>query len=178
MQEDPVRNAPIESLQLMLRTIALAAGESSPVIPDGIYGEATARAVSDFQSANSLPVTGIADAQTFRAIADAYDPAAELLETAQGPVVLFPAQLVILPGQYHPHVGLAQAMFAALRYDFPALQSHDTLGHLDSATQENFRLLQRQGALPETGSLDKPTWNRLCRLYRAMYDRDFPPSQG
>lgn len=178
MQEDPVLNAPVKSLQLMLRTIASAAGEPVTVIPDGIYGESTTQAVSAFQSQHGLPVTGIVDPQTFQAIVDAYDLAVEHLQVSQGPVLLFPAHLTVNPGQYHPHVSLVQAMLQALGQEFPSLQPHETLGHLDAATAENLRLLQRHASLPETGCLDKRTWNRVNRLYRALFDRESPPSQG
>ncbi len=178
MREDPVINAPIESLQLMLRTISFANGDSISVIPDGIYGDSTTKSVSEFQGKNGIPVTGIADDITFRAIVSAYNIAAKKLGHAQSSVVIFPAQLIISPGQYHPHIALAQAMFFSLHQEFAAFYPAAVSGILDDTTVQNIRFLQQRSGLPETGSLDKATWNYLNMLYRAMFDRNFAPSQG
>lgn len=178
MREDPVVNAPIRSLQLMLRTIAFATGEIPAVIPDGIFGASTEDAVSVFQKVYSLPVTGVADEETFRAIVSAYNLANEALSPVQSAVFLFPTGLVISGGQHHPHVRLAQAMLLALRQEFPALTSTAVSGILDPVTAENLRLLQELSGLEVTGQLDKRSWNLLSRLYRGLFDRSLPPSQG
>lgn len=178
MREDPVINAPVEGLQLMLRTISFANGGTISVVPDGIYGESTTRAVSEFQEKNGLPVTGTVDEVTFDAIVDAYNDAFEQLDNAQSSVILFPTALVIYPGQTHPHIRLGQAMFLALRQEFPEFLPNSLSGVLDDRTEQNIRLLQQFSILPETGALDKVTWNRLNMLYRAMFDRNFSPSQG
>ena len=52
---------PIRSLQSMLRLLQRHAGKPTTVVPDGIFGPETARAVREFQQQNGLPVTGAAD---------------------------------------------------------------------------------------------------------------------
>lgn len=79
----------------MLRTLSMLDEELPTLVPDGIYGSATANAVSAFQKKHDLPITGIADRDTHQAIVDAYDRAVPYLSIAEGPVVLFPAKLVI-----------------------------------------------------------------------------------
>ena len=59
---------PIRSLQTMLRVIARKDPAIPAVIPDGIYGQDTMRAVTAFQQLYGVPVTGIADQQTWEAI--------------------------------------------------------------------------------------------------------------
>ena len=49
---------PIRSLQSMLRLLQRHAGKPTTVVPDGIFGPETARAVREFQQQNGLPVTG------------------------------------------------------------------------------------------------------------------------
>ena len=71
MTEDPTLSGPIESLQLMLRTLSMLDEELPTLVPDGIYGSATANAVSAFQKKHDLPITGIADRDTHQAIVDA-----------------------------------------------------------------------------------------------------------
>lgn len=174
MREDPIVNAPVTGLQLMLRTIALDGGLSAPVLPDGFYGDSTTRAVSDFQRANGLPVTGVTEEATFRAIVRAYNSAARRLAPAEPAVYHFPAGLVIGAGQSHPNLRLAQAMLEALGLADQAACG----GTLTPSLSEQLRQVQRFSGLPVTGELDSGTWSQLARLYRATFDRDLPPSQG
>ena len=41
MTEDPTLSGPIESLQLMLRTLSMLDEELPTLVPDGIYGSTT-----------------------------------------------------------------------------------------------------------------------------------------
>lgn len=178
MTEDPILNAPIQALQQMLRTIASAGTDIPLVVPDGIYGDSTRNAVSEFQKKNGLPVTGTVDHTTHQALVRAHNHANELLSPAESSVHRFPASLVIQPGQYHPHVRLAQAMQQNLRQEFPGIPSVNITGYLDGPTQEALKLLQTISGITPTGHLDKTTWNRLSRLYRCVFDRNHAPSQG
>ena len=58
----------VTSLQTMLRVIALQDSSCPMVIPDGIYGEQTAKAVTVQQKRAGLPQTGITDYATWQAI--------------------------------------------------------------------------------------------------------------
>ena len=106
------------------------------------------------------------------------DLSTELRGHAQSCVACFPAVLSVCPGQCHPHVLLAKAMLRALANSFPELMRTDVSDQLDEITSENLRHIQHCAGLPETGCLDKPTWNSLCRLYRAIFDRYHAPTQG
>ncbi len=178
MNRDPVINAPIESLQLMLKTISYALETIPTVNPDGIFDPATEQAVRAFQQEYGLPVTGVVDDSTFREIVRIYTIARELLETAQSPVIRFPSVLEISPGQNHPHVLLGQAMFTAIAGDFPEFSPLRLTGTVDAPTEKDIRQLQEVAGLPITGKLDKATWNRLAMLYRVLFDRNVLPSQG
>lgn len=178
MTEDPILNAPIQSLQQMLRTIAFAGMDIPLVIPDGVYGASTKNAVIAFQKQQGLPATGMVDETTHRAIVAAHNHANELLSPAQSAVYRFPATLVILSGQYHPHVRLAQTMLQNLHQEFSGLPRPTATGYLDETTQDALKLIQTLAGLCPTGQLDKVTWNRLTRLYRSIFDRNLQPSQG
>ena len=178
MQEDPVLNAPIRSLQLMLRALSFLDADLPTLVPDGIFGAATAGAVSAFQQKNNLPVTGIADDQTHAAIVRAYDAALPGLLPAEAPIAQFPATLVISPGQSHPHVFVAQGILAALHTQYPQLHMPELTGRIDQNTEENLKMLQTlQGSSP-TGRLDSETYNQLARLYRGSVRRDLEPGCG
>ncbi|MBQ9268317.1 MAG: peptidoglycan-binding protein [Oscillospiraceae bacterium] len=102
----------------------------------------------------------------------------ELLQPSEPCIVHFPASLKICAGQSHPHIRLAQAMFQALHAFSPDFKPVPVSGTIDGETAENLRRLQKCSLMPETGELDKQTWNRLSRLYRAVFDRNYLPSQG
>lgn len=178
MREDPVYNAPIESLQHMLRSIAYLDNSIPLVHPDGVFGEATKNAVVSFQQKHGLPATGIADRQTHAAIVNVYEAADALLRPAEPAVIHFPAPLVVLEDQFHPYVYLVQAMFNALHNEFPAFVAVPVVGILDSVTSNNLRNLQSVSDLPQNGSLDKLTLDSINRLYRSQFDRVYPVSQG
>ena len=63
---------PIRTLQTMLRVIAENDDRQPSVVPDGIYGADTTRAVSAFQRRSGLPVTGIVDYPTWYRISEIY----------------------------------------------------------------------------------------------------------
>ena len=56
---------PIRSLQTMLRVIAEDDPRLPDLVPDGIYGQTTMQAVTAFQRLYGLPITGIADQNTW-----------------------------------------------------------------------------------------------------------------
>jgi len=171
-------NAPIESLQHMLRSIAYLDGDIQVVNTDGIFCENTKKAVMEFQNKYGLPVTGVVDRQTHTAIVDVYETADALLRPAESSVIHYPARLVILEQQYHPYIYLVQTMFNALHHEFPSYIITSAAGILDPSTVSNLRLLQNASELPQTGNLDKQTWDALNLLFRGMFDRNYPISQG
>ena len=59
---------PIRSLQTMLRVIAERDDRQPTIIPDGIYGPDTMTAVSAFQRNHGMPITGVADQDTWESI--------------------------------------------------------------------------------------------------------------
>ena len=64
-------NRPVRSLQTMLRVLSTIFPVLLNVNPDGIYGESTKNAVSAFQRFAHLPATGIAETETWNALAAA-----------------------------------------------------------------------------------------------------------
>ena len=178
MQEDPVLNAPIRSLQLMLRTLSFLDSDYPGLIPDGIFGTATAGAVSTFQQKHGLPVTGIADLETHRAIVADYDKALPRLTPAEASIAWFPADLSVSPGQSHPHVFLTQGLLAALSSLYPQLPAPALTGRIDEETEEALRAIQSLHGLSPTGKLDGETYHLAARLYRGSLERNRVPGCG
>ncbi len=156
---------PVRSLQTMLRTIAASGARIPSVVPDGIYGPQTISAVSAFQRSHDLPVTGITNYETWKAISAQYRRTLVGQQQAQSiPIVLNPHQVIRL-GTFHRNLYLAQAMLTVLSQEYSAIPAPEFTGILDSASQASIEAFQRLSALPATGELDKMTWKHLALQY-------------
>ncbi|MCQ2420026.1 MAG: peptidoglycan-binding protein [Clostridia bacterium] len=156
---------PIRSLQVMLRTIAKAEGKPPAVVPDGIYGEDTVKAVSAFQSAHRLPVTGQTDNQTWNMIADCYTKQAPLVLPPEPMHILWQPMQVIRPGEQNIHLYIIQAMLLALYQIYPELPEVRVSGSLDEATEAAVLWLQEKAGLEKTGVIDQILWSYLTKFY-------------
>ncbi len=156
---------PIRSLQQMLRVIGENDDRLPSVVPDGIYGNDTIRAVSAFQRSAGLPVTGVTDQDTWEAIVARYELAliqqgeAELLR-----IILDPGQ-VIRRGERNPNLYIVQAILIVLSQQYPGITQPGMNGILDLATADSIASFQQMSLLPVTGELDKITWKHLALHY-------------
>lgn len=162
---------PVRSLQRMLNSLALHNDALLRLVPDGIFGERTLEAVMLFQRENSLPVTGVVNGQTWNAIVDAYEKM-EFLYGAPPPLCVLPSgTFTCCQGERGAPILIIQAMFNALNQvttNFSVCTANDVN---EGSTYENLRTIQRLSGLPETGTLDRPTWVYLCQLYHALVTR-------
>lgn len=156
---------PVRSLQTMLRVIAENDELQPSVIPDGIYGPQTATAVSTFQRRNGLPITGVADQDTWEQIVSAYEPAL----VAVGPVQ--PIEIILEPGQIirqgdsNPNIYLVQAILTVLSKTYGSITAPEVTGILDIPTSNALSEFQVLALLPSTGELDRETWRHLALHY-------------
>ena len=163
----------VTSLQTMLRVIAMYDHSCPTVVPDGIYGEQTAKAVAFQQKRAGLPQTGITDFATWEAICAAYRIAAVEVEPAAPLEFVMGPHQAIVPGSDNLHVLLGQAMLQTLHEIYPNLAACPLSGSCDEGTACALRSLQRCCGLPESGILDKRLWQRLAGLYaQAVGDGD------
>ena len=158
---------PIESLQVMLRTISDVDPRILPVIPDGRYGSNTYASVRSFQESVGIPPSGIADLETWNRVVDAYDHA--LLQTTT-PLIrpMWNSQQIVLPGEHNRHIYLVQAMLIVLSHDFSDITAPTLSGILDEPTNTALRQIQAASGIAETGNLDTATWNSLSALYSTL----------
>lgn len=156
---------PIRSLQTMLRVIAEHDPTHQTIVPDGIYGPQTSSAVAGFQRLHGLPVTGVADQNTWETIVQIYEPAlVNVTEAYPLNIVLNPSQ-VIRKGERHPHVDLLQAMLTTLSEAYESVGKPSRSGILDGPTMDSLASFQALNNLPMTGQLDKMTWKHLALHY-------------
>ena len=155
----------VTSLQTMLRVIAAQDYSCPMVIPDGIYGEQTAKAVAFQQKRAGLPQTGITDYATWQAICAAYQAAEVEIEPAAPLDVVMNPNQVILEGSDNLHVLLIQAMLQTLHEVYINIECCALTGVCDEKTVCAIRSLQRCCGMPESGILDKRLWQLLSGLY-------------
>lgn len=156
---------PIRSLQTMLRVIAEDDPSHVAIVPDGIYGPETVRAVSTFQRKHGLSVTGITDLETWDAIVAQYEPALIRQDEAEPlRIILNPGQ-VIRRGERSPHLYLVQGMLRVLAEVYESISQPSQSGILDDMTADALASFQFLNGLPATGDLDKHTWKHLTLHY-------------
>ena len=155
----------VTSLQTMLRVIALQDSACPMVIPDGIYGEQTARAVTVQQERAGLPQTGITDFATWQAICAAFQAALVEVEPAAPLDLVMNPNQVILAGSNNLHVLLIQAMLQSLHEVYANVDPCVLTGTCDEQTVCAIKSVQRCCGMPESGILDKRLWQLLAGLY-------------
>ncbi len=156
---------PVRTLQTMLRVISESKPEQLSVVPDGIYGQNTAAAVSSFQRGKGLPATGVTNQETWDAIVADYEPALILINDAQPIEVILEPNQIIRFGEEHPNLYLAQGMLIVLAHTYASIPEPSMSGILDLPTQNALSAFQLLSLLPATGELDKVTWNALATHY-------------
>lgn len=156
---------PIRSLQTMLRVIAEDDPTHVRIVPDGIYGPETVRAVSHFQRRHGLPVTGVTDQNTWETVVAVYEPALVRRDEAYPlHIILNPGQ-IIRRGEQHPHLYLVQGMLMTLAQLYKSVGTPSLSGILDEPTSDSLASFQSLSNLPMTGHLDKHTWKHLSLQY-------------
>lgn len=153
---------PVRSLQTMLRVLAEQDDRYVTVVPDGIYGQTTMAAVSNFQQLHGLPVTGVTDQDTWEAIVRAYEPALILVAEAQPVEIILNPNEVLRRGEASPYLRVAQALLWVLSETYGSIGRPGQSGILDAATSDSLSSFQALNGLPMTGELDKITWQQLA----------------
>ncbi len=156
---------PIHSLQTMLRVIAENDPNYVRIVPDGIYGSETVRAVSAFQQGHGLPITGMTDQQTWEHVVEIYEAALIQQDEAHPLYIILNPRQEIRPGERDPLLYLVQAMLMGLAEIYESIGKPSMTGLLDSSTADSISSFQALSGLPMTGNLDKHTWKHLVLQY-------------
>lgn len=160
--EESFIQQPVRSLQTMLRVLSERDRSHPTVVPDGIYGQTTANAVTAFQQMHGLPVTGVTDQDTWERIVAEYDAALIYVDEAE------PLQLILNPneilhrGDNNPYLYVVQALLIVLSETYASIPRPKSTGILDNQTADSLAFFQELSGLPMTGELDKVTWKHLA----------------
>lgn len=156
---------PIRSLQTMLRVIALDDPTIPLVVPDGIYGKNTLRAVTAFQRRENLPLTGVTDQRTWDTIVSRYQPAQARVGKAEPIEIIIDRNQVFSLGDEGPYIYLMQSMLIWLSSQDAEIPPVQHNGQFDRDTQIALTAFQELAGLEPTGALDKYTWMHLSRHF-------------
>ena len=155
---------PITDLQEMLRMIY----PDTQLSKDGQFGEETKREVARFQKDFALPITGVADIDTWDAIHREYERAS--IDQGQAEpllIVLQPSQVLKL-GSNNTHLYLIQGILTAISRYYDQMPVVNFTGVLDAPTETAIKWFQVRAGLPVTGEIDKHTWRHLAKHYRSI----------
>jgi peptidoglycan hydrolase-like protein with peptidoglycan-binding domain len=160
----------VKTIQVQLNRVS----KNYPLIPkipdtDGIFGVDTEDAVSQFQSIFNLNPTGIVDKATWYKLSYIYVSVKKLSELNSEGVKYeevskqFPEELSI--GNEGSNVSALQYYLAVVGAYYQRVTPVEITGYFGTATEESVKSFQQVFGLPETGKVDRTTWNEIYRAY-------------
>lgn len=159
----------IRELQGYLQTIQRETLGYTDVPIDGIYKQYTEDAVRQFQQEMTLPVTGIVDRTTWDAIYASYRTI--VLRNAVPTAVYCFRQGAepLKTGDNNDCVFILQIVLTAIRAKHVNLPAVDTPnGQFTDNTAAVVSAMQLRSGLPQTGEVDKATWDAIVGLYNQL----------
>lgn len=159
-----------KNLQKYLRQLAYF-DDSIPLVPiDGNEGTQTSDALRAYQSRRGLPITGVADRETWEALYEDYlvSLEEEAPPASFSPFPSEPNDYALKLGDNGFAVAAVQHMLEEISVFFP-ITPMATTGIYDESTRDAVSEVQIRYLLPVTGEVDKLTWNALVRLYDSAH---------
>lgn len=171
MTQEQYEQQAIRDLQRYLRQLSYVDERITRPPIDGVYGSATRAAVRDFQALEGLPQTGVVDTPTWERIFARYEESLTR-EGAPVPLAAFPrlsAGYALREGDEIFLVRLLQYALGELDIIYKGNDEVPQNGVYDQKTAAAVRQLQRRAMLPETGEVDRATWDALANVYNREF---------
>ena len=166
MATTPYETQAIYNLQRYLRQLSRFDPDIPSVDEDGIFGEETRASLTAFQRKYGLPITGVADAETWGRLFNEYLASVEAY-TRPDPVYIFPrfpTDFSVGRGDESIYVAVIQLLLRDIitlyGQDVELLPIDGVFGEITEEAVKDFQRVQR---LPADGRVDRITWNRLAR---------------
>lgn len=160
-------NKPVRNVQLALRRLAKVNSGISDVVVDGQYGPQTTQAVTDFQRLFGLSPTGEVNEATFDRIMEEYDALLDKYTEAKTLDVFPSPYFTVDLNDSNEIVYIIQSIVVGLAKRFENVNLDGVTGVYDSQTADAVKEIQRISGLPQTGVVDKATWDAMAALYEA-----------
>ena len=170
---DEEKKQHIKELQGYLSDISYINPNIPRVIPDGIYGSETAAAVSAFQNAYGLPVTGTADENTWYEIYKQHINARNYLNEPSA-IQVFPFnEYIITVGSSGTAVAMVQIMLNELAGLYVNLLPQKITGSFDNSNKRAVEQIQKIWGTEPTGEIDIATWNNITDTFNYHFPQIF-----
>ncbi len=161
----------IRNLQRYLRQLSYV-NENIPAPPiDGIYDTATRDAVHAFQREEGLPESDAVDQALWELLFLRYRESKKR-EAAPVPLAQFPRLspgYALREGDESFLVRLIQYALGELELIYEGFDNVPQSGIYDAETAAAVREFQKKHALPETGEVDRATWDALATVYNREF---------
>ncbi len=151
--------------QSYLRNIGRTDSDISPLVPDGIFANETTASVKSFQRKYGLEETGIINYETWELLKNKNSEAVFISSEPLQIVKITNEDLPLVKGMDNTLVYTLHLMLnnVADRYEnFTPLPLQSLF---DDNTEREVRRWQRVISHPESGQVDKVTWNNLAEFY-------------
>ena len=170
--DHPNYRTAVTNLQTYLRQLSY----TEPSIPappiDGVFGDITQDALIAFQAQNGLRVTGVADEETWNLLYEEYLLSIQRYSPPKK-ISAFPRQ----PNGYELDIGTQSFAVLSLQYMlgeivqlYDEVSSVEMTGRYDQATANSVKAFQKKNLLPETGRVDKMTWDYIVDSYEITFN--------
>ena len=166
----PNEEQAISNLQRYLRQLSYFDRDIPPVVITGEWNNETQNALRIFQLKNHLSPTGTADEQTWNLLFSQYQNSLDQnAEPARVPLFpRYPNGNSVGLGDSGFIVEVIQYMLSELSLLYDGLDNVEISGFFDGNTEAAVSEFQKRNLFPQTGRVDKRTWDRLVKAFETV----------
>lgn len=170
--EYPTREQAILNLQRYLRQLSYFDETIPAPVVSGSWEPGTEASLVAFQQKHNLPQTGRADEVTWNLLYEEYLLSVESNAPPRSMSVFprLPYNHITQTGEESFTVLAIQFMLSEITSNYDNLGSIPRSGIYDESTALAIREFQRRSLLPDTGTVDKTTWNFLVEAYEIIFE--------
>lgn len=171
-QHQSLEQQAVTRLQGYLRQLSYEDERITPPPIDGIFDSVTRQSLSDLQAREGLPVTGVADRETWDVLYSLFCDSVAA-NSAPLPIAIFPRRPLgyeLRQGDRSFYVTALQFMLRELSRDYGELLNVTPDGSFGEATVAAVSHFQSVNALPVTGAAGLATWNSIAAAYNLRAD--------
>ena len=165
--------AGVTELQYFLALISAFSESVRPVAVDGVFGANTRAAVEDFQFDYGLPVTGVVEIDTWRALYTTYRNLLNSLPEGYFSTVNVPYPGVpLVVGEANENVRILQDRLNRISDVYTEIPKLTVDGAYGPGTENAVRIYQEIFGLTPSGAVGAETWNSIADTYRTLVQGD------
>ena len=165
--------AGVTELQYFLALISAFSESVRPVAVDGVFGANTRAAVEDFQYDYGLPVTGVVEIDTWRALYTTYRNLLNSLPDGYFSTVNVPYPGVpLVVGEANENVRILQDRLNRISDVYTEIPKLTVDGAYGPGTENAVRIYQEIFGLTPSGAVGAETWNSIADTYRTLVQGD------